>query len=74
MDNETLSVKIFKVETEIEKHHLDIGRLICDKNEIKVAVNDGYINIKEIQLPGKRKMDVKSLLNGYHFDKNAKLL
>ena len=41
---------------------------------MKVAVNDGFINIKEIQLPGKRKMDVKSLLNGYHFEENAKLL
>ncbi|WP_456440268.1 methionyl-tRNA formyltransferase [Psychroserpens sp.] len=73
-DKETLSVKIFKVGKDIETHHLDIGTLICDKNEMKVAVNDGFINIKEIQLPGKRKMDVKSLLNGYHFDKNAKLL
>ena len=72
--NETVSVKIFKIEKEIEKHHLDIGILICDKNEMKVAVNDGFINIKEIQLPGKRKMDVKSLLNGYHFEENAKLL
>jgi len=72
--NETLTVKIFKVEKETEKHHLDIGILISDKNELKVAVNDGFINIKEIQLPGKRKMDVKSLLNGYHFDENAKLL
>ena len=71
---ETLPVKIFKVERETEKHKLEIGTLISDKNELKVAVNDGFINIKEIQLPGKRKMDVKSLLNGYHFEENAKLL
>jgi len=72
--NETVSVKIFKIEKETETHKLDIGTLISDKNELKVAVTDGFINIKEIQLPGKRKMDVKSLLNGYHFEENAKLL
>jgi methionyl-tRNA formyltransferase len=73
-ENETLSVKIFDVDKERKKHKLDIGTVISDKSELKVAVTDGFIHIKEIQLPGKRKMDVKSLLNGYHFDKNAKLL
>ena len=72
--DETLSVKIFKVEKEVETHNFELGTLKNDKNLLKVAVTDGFINIKEIQLPGKRKMDVKSLLNGYHFDKNAKLL
>lgn len=72
--NDTLSVKIFEVETIIEKHDLDIGSLVTNKNELKVAVKEGFINIKEIQLPGKRKMEVKSLLNGYHFEENAKLL
>jgi methionyl-tRNA formyltransferase len=71
---ETLSIKIFKIEKELKKHRLEIGTLIKDKNELKVAVTDGFINIKEIQLPGKRKMDVKSLLNGYQFDENSKLL
>lgn len=72
--NETLSIKIFEVEEQTENHQLEIGRLISDRNELKVAVQGGFVNIKEIQLPGKRKMDVKSLLNGYHFEENAKLL
>ena len=72
--NETLTVKLFKVKKELEKHNLEIGTLISDKNELKVAVSHGFIAIKEIQLPGKRKMDIKSLLNGYHFEENAKLL
>lgn len=72
--NDTVSVKIFKVEKVIETHDLDNGSLVSDKNELKVAVKEGFINIKEIQLPGKRKMDVKSLLNGYQLEENAKLL
>jgi len=41
---------------------------------LKVAVNGGFICICEIQLPGKRKMDTKSLLNGFHFKEGAKML
>lgn len=69
-----LNVKLFKVEKACDEHHFDTGTLIVSKNDIKVAVINGYIIIKEIQLPGKRKMEVKSLLNGYDFDKNAKML
>ena len=72
--DDTLSVKIFKIEKESEKHDLDNGMLVSNNVELKVAVTDGFITIKEIQLPGKRKMDVKSLLNGYQFKENAKLL
>ncbi|WP_040253610.1 methionyl-tRNA formyltransferase [Psychroserpens mesophilus] len=72
--DDTLSVKIFKIEKESEKHDLDNGMLVSNNVELKVAVTDGFINIKEIQLPGKRKMDAKSLLNGYQFKENAKLL
>ncbi len=72
--NDTLSVKIFKVEKLKENHSVDIGSLVTNKSELKVAVKEGFINIKEIQLPGKRKMEVKSLLNGFHFEENAKLL
>ena len=72
--DDTLSIKIFETEKELEKHQLTTGTLISNKDELKVAVDDGFINIKEIQLPGKRKMDVKSLLNGYQFEENAKLL
>lgn len=69
-----LSVKLFKVDKEIEDHSLDAGTLKLSKSELRVAVPGGYINIKELQLPGKRKMDVKSLLNGYNFEENAKML
>ena len=73
-NNEKQTVKLFKVKKESTAHTFENGKLMPSKDELKVAVSDGYINIIEIQLPGKRKMDVKSLLNGYKFDKNAKML
>ena len=69
-----LNVKIYAVEKCIEKHKLAIGKIISTKNEIKVAVKKGFIILKEIKMPGKRKMDTKSLLNGYNFDTKAKML
>ena len=70
----TLDIKIYKAEKEDVKHSTEIGTVISSKNELKIAVTNGYIIIKEIKLPGKRSMDVKSLLNGYTFDANAKVL
>ena len=73
-DNEKLNIKIYEVETLKEDHKNSVGEIQADKKEVKVSVADGYIILKTIQLPGKRKMDIKSLLNGYHFHKDAKML
>src|SRR5690554_1474729 len=72
--DETLEVKIYSSEIEKETHQLAIGELVVTKKDIKVAVNEGFINIQELKLPGKRKMDTKSLLNGYAFEAFAKVL
>ena len=71
--HEELTIKLFGVSKELCKHSHENGQLILSKSELKVAVKDGYILVHEIQLPGKRKMDIKSLLNGFHFSENAKM-
>ncbi|MFS4468460.1 methionyl-tRNA formyltransferase [Maribacter sp. 2210JD10-5] len=70
-DNETTLLKIYASEMIGDTHHLKNGSLVFDKKEIKVAVENGFINLKEIQLQGKRKMDVKDVLNGLKLSKNA---
>ena len=72
--NDTLDVKIYSAEKEQSSHENAIGTIVSSKKELKVAVSNGYIIIKELKLPGKRTMDVKSLLNGYTFEVNAKML
>lgn len=72
-NKEILDIKIYKAEKELEDHNMEIGTIISDKSTLKVSVKEGYINILEIKLPGKRNMEVKSLLNGYNFDEDAKL-
>lgn len=72
-DEEKLKVKIYKTNIESCKPPETIGSIITTKRTIKVACQNGYLYIKELQLPGKRKMDAASLLNGFSFKDGAKL-
>lgn len=69
-----LSVKLYDIEKVYETHNFEDGLIFSDKTELKVSCQGGYIKINEMQLPGKRKMEIKSLLNGFDFSKKAKLL
>lgn len=73
-DQKELKTKIYSAFFEKEQHIFAPGTIKATKKELKIACSDGYIQIKEIQLPGKRKMDVSSLLNGYLFSEDSKLL
>lgn len=68
---ELIMAKIYAVEKIIETHTLKPGSIILSKKQLKVAVKGGYINILEIKLSGKKKMDSASLINGYHFEKEV---
>ncbi|CAI8435462.1 MAG: Methionyl-tRNA formyltransferase [Flavobacterium sp. SCGC AAA160-P02] len=67
------SVKLYKVRKEIMTHKDSIGKIISSKKNIKVAVLGGYIYIDEIKISGKKKLDAKSLLNGFSFSSDAKM-
>ncbi|WP_111684045.1 methionyl-tRNA formyltransferase [Winogradskyella tangerina] len=73
-EEDHLTIKIYGIDKQFEEHDIESGVISVSKDTIKVACAGGYIIIKEIQLPGKRKMDPKSLLNGFQFSKSAKLL
>ena len=72
--DDQLEVKLYKSSILKEAHNLALGTIITTKKSLQVAVSNGYINIEEIKLPGKRKMDTQSLLNGYQFLPEAKML
>ena len=73
-NSEKIRVKIFSVKKEKVEHENSIGIIIIENKQIKVAVKRGFIIIEELQLPNKRRMTAKELLNGYIFHKNAKML
>lgn len=68
---EELFLKIYSAKLDLEPHQLKTGTIVATKNELKVAAKDGFINLLEIQLPGKRKMAAKEVLNGLKLAKNA---
>ena len=60
------AVKIYETEKEFTAHNLQIGTIISDgKSTFKVATHDGYINVKVLQLEGKKRMPVADLLRGF---------
>lgn len=73
-NGEEFSAKLFKVSKEYQKHSHPIGFILTTKKTMKIAVTNGYLIVHEIQLPGKKKMDVQSLLNGFSFSDDAKVV
>jgi methionyl-tRNA formyltransferase len=69
-----IKAKLFDVEVLQEPHNNEIGEVVQENNKLKIAVRDGFLLVNEIQLPGKRKMKTKELLNGYQFEIDAKVL
>ncbi len=65
-NGKTFSLKIYKSEKIKEQHGENTGKLISDnKNYIKIACPGGFIGFTEIQAQDKKRMDVKSFLNGF---------
>ncbi len=70
-DKEMMVVKIYRCTRERVHHDLPKGKLIFDQKEMKVAVDKGFVQLLQIQVPGKRKMDISDFLNGNEVSKNA---
>ena len=71
--NEELSIKIYEAKLIEEAHSYETGSLISSKKEIKIAVQNGFIQLLSLQLPGKKRMQVAELLNGSAFSETAKV-
>ena len=52
------NVKIFKVKVQRDN--------IQSTKEIVIPCREGAVSILELQVPGKKRMDIKSFLNGLH--------
>jgi methionyl-tRNA formyltransferase len=65
-DKKEYAVKIFKTEKEITSHTIQIGSVVTDsKTFLKIAVQEGYIVLLDIQLSGKKRMPVADFLRGF---------
>lgn len=58
-------LKIFKATREHAKPSVAPGEVISDnKTYLKIAAADGYLSLLEIQLEGKKRMDIEAFLRG----------
>lgn len=73
--NEEIPVKIFKSSYQIANHNEKIGTLISyQKKYLKVAVNNGFLEILELQIAGKKRMETKSFILGFKSVEDWKFL
>ena len=59
------NIKLWSCVINNKKYDKAPGTIInLDKNGLEVTTTDGSVLIKELQLPGKKKMDIKDFING----------
>ena len=64
-DGTSQVLKIFQTEKNFFSHGEEIGTVSTDgKTYLRVALTDGYLNIKSLQLAGKKRMPVADFLRG----------
>ena len=71
-ENKYYNFKIYSAITNSKK--INPGYIKIDKNQFLVGTLDGSIELKEVQIEGKKKMDSVSLINGNPFIKNSKFI
>ena len=71
-NDKTYNFKIF--DADINSKKLNPGSIEINKNQFLVGTSDGSIELKIVQLEGKKRMDTASLINGNPFLKTSKFL
>jgi methionyl-tRNA formyltransferase len=62
---EEKEIKVFKAQWKPAHHDIPIGSLFTDnKHHLSIFCSDGIISLQDIKMQGKKRMDIKSFLNG----------
>lgn len=72
---EPVVLKIYESEKLSLAHEFPVGTVQTDgKTYLRVAVPDGFIGLRSLQLPGKKRLRVDELLRGFRLSEPAKVL
>lgn len=67
LDGKTLKIYKTRKEFPVEPEIPEPGQFRSDwRSYLKISTLDGYVQVLELQLEGKRRMEVREFLNGYH--------
>ena len=67
-------LKIFKGKFQKIEHSKECGEIEISKNEFKIYAENGVYFPEELQLEGKKRMNLKDFLNGFHSFDRLKLI
>lgn len=74
-DGQPATLKIFKAHYTLLSTGEEPGRCLSDgKTYLRLACNDGWVDVEELQIAGKRRMDIADFLRGFNFDKNSRVV
>ena len=60
------NIIIYDCDYKLINNGLNPGHIIISKNNFKISCIDGFIQLKEIKIEGKKRMKIKSFLNGFN--------
>jgi methionyl-tRNA formyltransferase len=72
--NEEWNVKIYDAKILLEDHDFDTGSMVLHQKEMKIAVENGFIQVLSLQFPWQKKMTTPEFLNGIVFCRRKSLL
>ena len=64
--DKTQVLKIFETEKIEERHDVPVGSVLIEDKHMLVALCDGMLSLKVVQIAGKKRMKVEEFLNGFH--------
>ena len=70
-EEKILPMKIYASEIDLTQHNFSLNQLVAEGKQLKVAHTNGFLCIKEVQLPNKKRMLATDLLNGFQFSADA---
>ncbi len=74
-NSDAVVLKVFETKFEKISHQMPLKRILTDgKSYLKVAVNDGFLHLKTIQIQGKKRMNVSDFLMGFRTINSCKIV
>lgn len=73
-NSDAVVLKVFETKFEKISHQMPLKSILTDgKSYLKVAVNDGFLHLKTIQIQGKKRMNVSDFLMGFRTINSCKI-
>lgn len=74
-NSDAVVLKVFETKFEKISHQMPLKSILTDgKSYLKVAVNDGFLHLKTIQIQGKKRMNVSDFLMGFRTIDSCKIV